>query len=336
MSTQENNRRRGTWLPFTAILLLAIGILLLLNTTGVVGWSIWWQFFRFWPVILIAVGLNIILAPRFPMLSALVVALIFAAGIGAAYLSEQVSIAYGFQFRNEHHYSSSVDDIHTLEMDVDFGLGALAIDSDASGNEDALFTVLSFVMHPEVLEIRKEGIAEVTLSSGGGWASLAPPPPKATLYDRETGWNVNIGNIDIDLSDLFNILDDPEWEIGISPDVIVRLDIEAGAADLELDLRDVNVETLDVAVGVADVYIDLPNNAGHTTVYIDAGAADIDISVPDGVAARIESDSGMSSIDIDDARFLRTGGVWQSPDYAAAQNRVEISIDTGASSVSIY
>ncbi len=329
MSTQENNPRGGTWLPFTAILLLAIGIALLLNTTGVVGWGIWLQFVHLWPVILIAVGLNMILAPKFPLISALAVALIFAAGVCAAYLFDR-SAGPGYLS----YHSWALDDISALEMEIEFGAGSLVIDSGVSPGANELFVARSTGSGVAVNPVpRGGGIGYRPLAIEGNVAvKLSPESPRSPRFAYDGG-----RNLDIDLWGPFYRLHDTDWDVGISPDVAeVKLDIEGGAAEMDLRLTDLNVKTLDMDIGAADVEIDLPANAGHTSVYIDAGAADIDISVPDGVAALIESDSGTSSIDIDDARFPRTGEVWQSPGYDTAQNRVEINIDAGASSVSIY
>lgn len=322
MSEQRGATRPRGQIPFAAILLLIVGIVLLLNTTDVVGWGIWWHvIFRFWPVILIAVGFHIILAPRFPLLSALVVAVIFAAGVGAAYLLNQTVEGYGYQLGYESAHSSNLADIHTLDMNIDFGAGSLAIGSDMSGFGNDLYFVRSTGIGVAADETRNESISEVTLTVAA---------PDALMNDYNDGWNINI-----DLFGLFRSLGDIDWKVGISPDVTVKLDIDAGAADIDLHLGDLNLEVLDMDVGAADVDIVLPAHAGHTDVRIDAGAADIDISVPDDVAALIESDSALISLDVDTSRFPGSDGVYQSPGYDTARNRVYININAGVSDISI-
>ena len=322
MSEQRGSIQSRGQIPFVAILLLTVGIVLLLNTTDVVGWSIWWHIIlRFWPVILIAVGFHIMLAPRFPLVSALVVAVIFAAGVGAAYLSNQTVEGYGYQLGYESAHSSNLANIHTLDMNIDFGAGSLALGSDMSGFGSDLYYVRSSGIGVAADETRNENVSEVTLSPDGS---------EALRSEDDGGWEVNL-----DLFDLFRGLGDIDWEVGISPDVIVKLDIDAGAADIDLDLRDVNLEVLDMDIGAADVDIVLPAHARHTDIRIDAGAADIDISVPDNVAALIESDSALISLDVDTSRFPGSDSMYQSPDYDTAQNRVYINIDAGVSDISI-
>ena len=135
MTDHGNTRDTRRRLSIAALLLLTIGIVLLLNTTGVIGWGVWLELFRFWPVILIGVGLNMILGPRFPLLSALVVALILAASVGAAYLS---SWATAHDDLRAFSYSSPANGADTLELDIDFGAGSLVVDSLVSPDRDIL------------------------------------------------------------------------------------------------------------------------------------------------------------------------------------------------------
>ena len=328
MSIHENNRRRGTWLPLSAILLLALGALLLLNTTGVVGWGIWLQLFSLWPIILIAVGLNMILGKRFPIVSAILVAGILAAGIGAAYLFDRNTESDYLSY-----HSWALDDINTLEMEIEFGAGSLTIDSGVSPDANELFVARATGTDVAVNPVSRGGeIGYRPLAMDGNVAvKLSPESPRSTRIAYDGG-----GNFDIDLWGLFYRLDDTGWDVGISPNVAeVRLDIEGGAAEMDLRLTDLNVKTLDMDIGAADVDIDLPANAGHTDVYIDAGAADIDIAVPDNVAALIESDSALISLDVDTSRFPGSDGMYQSPDYDTAQSRVYININAGVSDISI-
>ena len=308
-------------IPIAAIILLILGFVLLLNTTGTVSWGLWLHVFRIWPVILIAVGANILLAPRFPILSGLVVALVFAAGVGLAFLSNQTMDGYGYQIANESYHSSNLANIHTMEMKIAFGAGSLAIDSDLSQFGESLFAVHSTGINATVDETQNYGISEVALSAGA---------PDAFLRDFDNGWE-----FDIDLFRLVRGLGDINWEVGVSPDVAVSLDIDAGAAELDLNLHDINLDALDLDIGAADVYVVLPGDARHTDVYIDAGAADVDIAVPEGVAALIEFNSALASLDVDTLRFPMNSGVYQSLDYATAHNRVYINIDAGVSDISI-
>jgi hypothetical protein len=70
-------------------------------------------------------------------------------------------------------------------------------------------------------------------------------------------------------------------------------------------------------------------------VEIHAGAARVNIRVPQNVAARIQVQSGLSGINVDLNRFPHSGAFYLSPDYETAANRAEIHIETGVGSVDI-
>ena len=126
-----------------------------------------------------------------------------------------------------------------------------------------------------------------------------------------------------------------EWSFGLSQEVAWQLHLEMGASDTQVDLTDLRVTDLEVDTGASNTKIILPANAGQTHVDLDGGAASIVFEVPEGVAARIQVDSGLSSIDIDRDRFPRIGGYYKSDDYETAVNKVDINIDFGAGSLVI-
>ncbi len=79
----------------------------------------------------------------------------------------------------------------------------------------------------------------------------------------------------------------------------------------------------------------LPRAAGMTEVRAEAGAASLTFIVPSGVAARIRSRVALGSVHVDEARFPRVGDVYQSSDYAAATNRIDLDIQGGVGSVRV-
>jgi len=125
------------------------------------------------------------------------------------------------------------------------------------------------------------------------------------------------------------------WEVQLNNDVPLRLKVEAGASQTDLDLTDLKVTELKLSTGASATTVSLPAHAGLTTAKIEAGAASVKVHVPGGVAARIRAKGGLASIDIDETRFPRFGDEYRSPDYDTAANRVEMRIETGVGSVRV-
>jgi len=127
-----------------------------------------------------------------------------------------------------------------------------------------------------------------------------------------------------------------EWNVNLNRDVPLTLRLETGASQSELDLRELRVTDLRVNTGASKTDIVLPANAGKTDVRVELGAASLDMVVPQNVAARIRSEHGAASIEIDTARFPYSNGIYESPDYPSAQNKIDIMIQAGAGRVVVH
>ncbi len=91
----------------------------------------------------------------------------------------------------------------------------------------------------------------------------------------------------------------------------------------------------DLGTGASATKLTLPAHAGLTSAKIQSGVASVEITVPGGVAARIRATGGLASIDIDETRFPRSGDTYRSPDFDAAENKVDLRIETGVGSVRV-
>ena len=127
-----------------------------------------------------------------------------------------------------------------------------------------------------------------------------------------------------------------DWSISLNDDIPLALTFDTGAGEARLDLGDLCVTDLKISTGASSTDLTLPANAGHTRARIDAGAASVTVRVPSGVAARIQAGGGLASVNVDRNRFPRQGGVYQSPDYETASNKVDLKIETGVGSINVY
>ena len=126
------------------------------------------------------------------------------------------------------------------------------------------------------------------------------------------------------------------WNFNLNRDIPITLKLETGASQAEFDLRDVKVTDLKVSTGASKTDITLPANAGMTSVKVELGAASLDMVVPQGVAARIRAEQGISSIEIDTARFPYSNGIYESPDYSSVPNKADIVIEAGVGRVAVH
>ncbi len=304
-------RRSRRGFSLAGLLLVALGVLLLLNAAGVVSVDIWFELIRYWPMLLVIIGVKMLIAPRAPLIGIGAVCLILAATFLAASLTMSTRRADDLVATT---HATPLEDTRALRLGVGFTNGSVALRSDMSGVSDSprLFAA-DFAGNPvSVVQETSDGSSEIYLStralSDGG------------VYDGIMSFFTTAM---------------ADWELMVSPDVAVDIEIRAGAADLDLDLSNLDVERLVIGAGASDIKVWLPAHARYTRVEIAAGAADIEIVVPDGVAARIENDTFLSSTRIDSARFPETERGNESRDYSTSQNRVDIEIEAFAADITI-
>lgn len=125
------------------------------------------------------------------------------------------------------------------------------------------------------------------------------------------------------------------WNFRLNGGVPLSLALETGASDARLDLSELQLSDLRLEAGASSVRVTLPAAAGHTHARIEAGAASVSIAVPADVGARVRFKGGLASINVDRSRFPRTGDVYQSAGYEAAENRVDLEVEAGIGSVTV-
>jgi hypothetical protein len=129
---------------------------------------------------------------------------------------------------------------------------------------------------------------------------------------------------------------DSRLDVTLRPNLPLSLTVQTGATQARLDLSQLRVSSLDVAMGAAETWVRLPENAGATTAHFSGGATSLTLEIPDGVAAQIRTRGGLNTVSVDQSRFPAAGtDVYRSPDYDSAQNKVDITIETGVSTIHV-
>ena len=80
----KEKHRRGSLVG--PMILIALGVVFLLNNLGILPWSIWEVILRLWPILLIGIGLDLLLGRRSVLGSLLALILTFLILAGALWL----------------------------------------------------------------------------------------------------------------------------------------------------------------------------------------------------------------------------------------------------------
>jgi hypothetical protein len=261
---------------FWGVLVILLGIMLLLNTLGILTINAWQVF---WPVLLILAGGWLLLGPFFYKRNNVE--------------TQNVSLPLG--------------QASALYVKVKHGAGRLRMGSSPIGSQDAVSG--TFV-----------GGVEYDSRMNGSELKVKLNAP-ADLF-----WNIPP----------FGGFQGLSWDINLNRHIPLRLKIDSGASETNLDLTDLKITDLDIDTGASSTQLILPAAAGITRVKIHSGAASVQIKVPDGVAAHFEIQQGLAGINVDTSRFLNNGKAYETAGYALAANRIEAVIETGVGAVEIH
>lgn len=123
--------------------------------------------------------------------------------------------------------------------------------------------------------------------------------------------------------------------VKLANDLPVSLTVNAGAGEFDLDLHDVKVTDVRMNIGASSTTLVLPHPTGDVTVRADGGASSLIIEIPADVEARITVTGGLVSSTSSNPRATKSGNVIETPGYAAAKDRVTVTVAGGATSVAV-
>ena len=299
-------------LPVGPLLLIALGLGLLLTNLGLLPWEIWRTAVRLWPLVLVLLGLQALVTGRVDWAALLALLVAFALlSLGTRFLfpiprGSGATVAPAAEVLRQ-----GLEGAQQASIRVQFGGGELSIGSlDQPG-----------LLARGELAGERSGrlLSEYRVRGGVGMLEVRPDDPRPGR------------------SFFFNRGDGPpdRLRLDLARGVPIDLEVQAGAADSRLDLRDLTIPSLRLSAGAARSTVTLPAS-GATRADVQAGAASVSIEVPPGVAASIRTaGSGLSRLSVDESRFPRTGQGYESPDYASATNRAELTLRAGAASVDV-
>ncbi len=262
-----------------------------------------------WPAPLAAIGAQLLGSRFHPWLGSLAALGILAAALGAAWWLASGTPASSFE-PLAHRVRVLAGTASSARVELSVGAGELRVSAGKAGGLLIGGTLEADGRETSVrpLVSDRDGQRRVSLSSDG------PDGPMAWFGQRP-------GEI---------------WDLQLRTDIPTELRVDGGATRMTLDLALLAVTRLDVDAGLADTRVVMPESVAETRARFSIGAATLDIEIPDGVAAQIRMAGGLSSVSIDEHRFpLESDGLYRSPDYDTAMNRVDLDISASASRVRI-
>jgi hypothetical protein len=297
---RQNGRRVSLVGP---VILIGLGIILLLNNLGILAWSAWDVIFRLWPILLIAVGLDIFIGRRSALGSLLVLVLTLAILAGALWLFG-TGIGIGQPGAGEE-ITQALEGATEATVVIDPGAGSLRV--------EALPESANLV--EGVVRVGSRERVVPNFSIKGGTATFVLRGQGAT-FGPFVGGGVR-----------------PAWDLGLNPGLPLQLDVSLGAGESDLDLTGLMVRDLKVNMGVGATRVVLPAE-GRFQAKIDSAIGQTTVIIPEGMAARVRVGTGIGGSQLP-AEYQRQDNTYTSPGYESADNRVDLELNQAIGSITI-
>jgi hypothetical protein len=304
---------------FWAIILIAIGCLFMISNFGWIDfhWSTVW---RLWPLILIFWGIAI-LPIRDLIKYALLIGVILFTIVFFNKLTEPKGWFHWYNGNSQWNFGD--------EWNKDKGGSGKNMESQTlTVPYDSLSKKAELVLEAAAGDFKLEGLTGelISFSKNGNVGNYS-------LTSEDVGGKKQI-NIHLEKSEGPRKFTKNEVEIRLNQQPVWNLDLDIGAASINMDMKDYRVDTITINAGASSIDLTLGNKNPVTVVNFDAGASSLNIRVPKDVACQVKSESFLVSRDFEG--FHKTGsGLYQSDNFSSGKNKIYIDIETAVSSISI-
>ena len=125
-----------------------------------------------------------------------------------------------------------------------------------------------------------------------------------------------------------------KWDISLSNDVPLDINVDFGAGAGNLDLRGLILNSLDIDMGVGELKIDLSGEQKQSfDVSVDGGVGSATIYLPIDVGVRAKVDGGIGSVN---ARgMIKERGVYVNDAYGKTEVTIGVDVDAGIGSIDL-
>ena len=276
------------------------------------------QVWRLWPLILVGLGIGIILGrTALGGLGGLIMAATFGLLVGGALAGGFDRIGCGFD-RNDGSASGpgttvggELADGATVELD--FNCGELDLDTAAN-------TLWS-------LTYREDPGPRVEQSP----ERLRVASPEGGFFGRGSSWEVTLPTgRTLSLSVEANAA---SVHLGLTDAQLARFSGAFNAGSFVIDLSGARLGGLDVRLNAGSGSLTLPSASFDGRIDVNAGS--LELCAPADAGLRITTSGALSSTDFTGSDLVLSGSTWESPGFATAAMRIELTLNANAASVNL-
>ncbi len=314
-----------------AIILIMVGVVFLLNNLGILPWDIWTNVWRFWPLFLVLIGLQIILGRS--RISALLIGLVTLLLCGSVIFFSALISVNG----TSPSWNLNWDWLNNLENSLNINLNSNALTKDDVITEDDYQNIQS---------------RDVSVTIGSGSFSLNDSSSvnyfeANSIYFQNYGvpvlessannskLNINFSTKDNTNFNIFTI-GKKQYDLTIGKPEIpsdVTVDVASGSGEVNLDSAMVNNLESNVSSGSLKVVLgedSLPS--GDFTLKLSSGSMQVELPSTVGVEVDYTVSSGSLIVR---GNSLNRNGIFKSDNFDTASKTVKVVVTISSGSMAI-
>ncbi len=291
---------------FWGVILVTLGSLFFLKNVDILYFD-WGNILRLWPLLLVLWGISILPTKNIikVIVSFVIIALTIAFVIKSPYNYRQHNFIHykynkSYTLVEQHFYEPYNDSIEKAVLIFDAAAGKFKVSDEAE----------------HLLEFYKEG-------NIGQYKFLSSDDNKKKKIKIE----LKSGS-----RHLKNIRN--KAEIKLNPKVEWDINLDVGAAKIDMDLSNLKTKYLDIDGGASSVKIKLGDKSDYTKLNIDAGVSSLYIKIPKSSGCEIKSESFLVSKSFSGFHKHKKG-VYRTQNFDDNAKKIYINIDAAISSLKV-
>lgn len=300
--------RQGVAAP---TIFIAIGTVILLDNLNFVNWDIWRVILNLWPVLIVAIGLDLLIARRSTwgaILSLILIAFLLG---GSLWIMASGSMAVSPAQSEK--VEQTLNGAEKAAVEINPAVADLHVQAMAVSGTQA---------SPDLLakgSVQMGGIGslqqEYNIAGDTGYFTLSWEGESfARPFLRNSDW---------------------VWDLSLNTDVPLELAVSMGAGSIDLDLSGIQISDLEVNAGVGRTVVVLPGGEGTLTARIQGAVGEMILIVPEQKAVQVTYNTGLAAISVPEG-FVKDGeGYTYNPAGVNSPEWVYLNVDQAIGRISI-
>lgn len=287
----------------SATLVAGVGMLFLLSNLGYATVDGWMIILRLWPLLLLAIGLDLLIGRRWTWSAPL--AILAGLALTAVVFWVVANPAFAGQAAVTRPIQLARSGAVSADGVIELPFGRLDLAAGAEGD---------VLLSGEMAGLSPENVTDsVTLENGVAIFKLQGHGVSGYLpFTNRTGQET--------------------WRLRLNPAVTYALDISRPVGDSRIDLTGLTLSRLSVGSPIGKTTLILPKE-GVFTATIDAAVGLTEIYVPRGASVRIEFNRALTST-TQPGDFVVEGGTVRSPAYAAGSG-IDLTVNAAVGAIHV-